>query len=501
MADADGRNLRSLLILSFLLLLYALRLFLIGHLQLAPDEACYWYWSKHLDLSYVDHPPMVAYIIALFTRIGGDNEFAVRLGGLLCTLISQVFLFLAVRNLSGNARGLAWEVLFVFNLTLLLAGGCIIQTPDTPLLLFWTIAFYGCTRAIAGGGGRWWYLAGFALGFGLLSKYTMFLLIPCVLAFLLSSGEHRHRLSRKEPYLATLLGAILFSPVLLWNLQHRWASFAFHRAQAFSPVGKPAAVKLLEYAGGQIGVVTPVLFFAFVAYSLWGCHLARQRKITEYRYMAMLSWPILLFFGASTVIGEVAEPNWPAPAYISGLPMMWIVYRRHFQARRKHRRFMQTAVGLALVVNLLIYVHLVKPFLPLPTGMDTTWQLHGWRELGEKIQALIEEHPCKEGYFLVGKGPPTVAELVFYTNHRYTGLDFTRPSQYTFLRNVDRLQGKNAIILSLDSSEATLDAFSCYFEEVTVLGRNRYYHRGEILDRLSFTFLLGKGFRGNWHPL
>lgn len=501
MADPESGNLRSRLILCILLLLYGLRFFLIGHLQLAPDEACYWYWSKHLDLSYVDHPPMVAYVIALFTWIGGDNEFAVRLGGLLFTLASHVFLYLTVRDLSGNEPRVAWEVLFVFNLTLLLAGGCIVQTPDTPLLLFWTLAFYGCTRAIRGGGTPWWCLAGVAVGLGLLSKYTMILMLPCVFAFLLGSAEHRHWLSRKEPYLATLLGVLLFSPVLLWNLQHRWVSFTFHRAQAFSSVGKPAAVKLLEYAGGQMGVLTPLLFFAFVIYSLWGCLLARQRKIAEYLYMAMLSWPILLFFGASTVIGEVAEPNWPAPAYISGLPLMWIVYRRHFQPRRKHRRFMQTAVGLALIVNLLIYLHLVKPVLPLPKGMDTTWQLHGWRELGEKIQALIEEHPCGEGYFLVGKGPPTVAELVFYTNHRYTGLDFTRPSQYTFLRNVDRLKGKNAIILSLDSSEATLEEVSRYFEEVTVLGRNRYYHRGELLDRLSFTFLLGKGFRGNWHLL
>ena len=32
-----------------------------------------------LDLSYLDHPPMVAYIMALFTWMGGDREFAVRI--------------------------------------------------------------------------------------------------------------------------------------------------------------------------------------------------------------------------------------------------------------------------------------------------------------------------------------------------------------------------------------------------------------------------------------
>jgi 4-amino-4-deoxy-L-arabinose transferase-like glycosyltransferase len=500
MAAAENGNPRSLVIFSFLFLLYALRFFLIGHLQLAPDEACYWYWAKNPDLSYLDHPPMVAYIMALFTWLGGDSEFAVRVGGLLCTLISHVFLYGTVKRLSGGDGGLAWELLLVFNLTLLFAGGCIIQTPDTPLLLFWAIALYGCTQVTTGGGTGWWYLVGVALGLGLLSKYTMALMIPCVIAFLLSSPPHRHWLSRKEPYLATLLGALIFSPVIVWNLKHQWVSLAFHQAQAFSPVEASAFSKLLEYVGGQMGVITPFLFLAFLYYSAWGWVFARQRRVSEYFYLAILSWPILIFFGASTVSGEPAEPNWPAPAYVAGLPLMWIVYRRHFQERRGHRRFMQVAVGLALIVNLIIYAHLVKPVVPLPRGMDPTWQLYGWRELGEKVESHIREHPWESGYFLVSIGAPTVAEVVFYTNHRYTGLDFTRPAHYTFLRDIDTLKGKNAIILVLDLNDSTLDKVKPHFEEVTVLGRNRHFYRGEPQGRLGFYILLGRAFRGNWRP-
>ena len=170
MADAENGNLRPVGIFCFLFLLYALRFFLIGHLLLAPDEAFYWYWAKNLSLGYVEHPPMVAYIMALFTRIGGDNEFCVRVGGLLCTVVSHIFLYAAIRRLSGGDADLPWEVLFVFNLTLLFSGGCIIQTPDTPLLLFWSIALYGCTRVVTGGGKGGWYVAGIALGLGLLSK-------------------------------------------------------------------------------------------------------------------------------------------------------------------------------------------------------------------------------------------------------------------------------------------------------------------------------------------
>ncbi len=57
-----------------------------------------------------------------------------------------------------------------------------------------------------------------------------------------------------------------------------WASVAFQLAQGFSPVGKPAVSKLLEYVGGQIGVVTPLLFLAFVYYSLWGWVFREKRE-------------------------------------------------------------------------------------------------------------------------------------------------------------------------------------------------------------------------------
>jgi hypothetical protein len=368
------------------------------------------------------------------------------------------------------------------------------------LLLFWTIAFYGCTRGVTGGGKGGWYVAGIALGLGLLSKYTMVLLVPCMFAFLLFSPPHRYWLVRKEPYLATLLGVLIFSPVILWNMQHRWASLAFQLAQGFSPVGKPSVLKLLEYVGGQIGVVTPLLFFAFVYYSLWGWSFARRGKAVEYFYLAMLSWPTLVFFGLSTARGEVAEPNWPAPAYISGLPLMWIVYRRHFQGSRGNRRFVRLAIGLALILNLVIHLHLVRPYLPVPGTMDPTWQFRGWRELGEAIEGYIEAHPWEAGYFLAGEGPPTVAEAVFYTGNRYVGLDFTCPSRYTFLPGVEQLKGKNAIILSLDLSPSTLERAKNHFEEVKVLGRHRSYFRGVPFDRMSFYILLGENFRGNWRP-
>ena len=46
-------------------------------------------------------------------------------------------IFLAAKRIDPCDRQLPWEILLVLNSTLLFWAGCLIQTPDTPLLLFW----------------------------------------------------------------------------------------------------------------------------------------------------------------------------------------------------------------------------------------------------------------------------------------------------------------------------------------------------------------------------
>ena len=40
-------------------------------LDLAPDEAHYWDWSRHLDWSYYSKGPLVAYLIRLSVMVTG----------------------------------------------------------------------------------------------------------------------------------------------------------------------------------------------------------------------------------------------------------------------------------------------------------------------------------------------------------------------------------------------------------------------------------------------
>ena len=56
------------------------------------DEAYYWVWSKHPQLSYFDHSPMIAWLIKLATALA-DDEWLIRLVPLGCAALTGMFIW------------------------------------------------------------------------------------------------------------------------------------------------------------------------------------------------------------------------------------------------------------------------------------------------------------------------------------------------------------------------------------------------------------------------
>ncbi len=482
--------------------MYLLRLFAIARLPLAPDEAYYWYWSQFPDWSYYDHPPLAAWIMALFTAVGGNTPLFVRLGGLLCSAAMSALLYWSCLSLFPRDRRLAAEVVLLANWTLLFAAGCLIQTPDTPLLTAWAVALLAAVKLCTTGQAAWWVLWGAALGVGLLGKYTMILFVPCQFAFLALSSRHRFWLRRWEPYGALLLALLLFSPVLFWNQAHEWISFTFQLHRGLDAPAGLSVRKLLEYLGGQAGVLTPLLFLAFVWESGRAFPSLWQQDRDRERFLLLLSWPVILLFALTSLRGNLAEANWPAPAYLAGLLLLWAGYARHGRSRPKHRWWMGAAVGLSVAASLLLHVHLFRPFLPIPPGQDISQQFHGWEELGRTVDAIVARHPHAPGYFVVSDRGTMAAEAVFYSRKARLGVDFLLPDRYTFLRDRERasLEGKNAVILLRHVNDANRQFYGSLFSHLEVVGRHEARFRGEVMPEYSAWILLGKGYLGRDLP-
>ena len=212
--------------------LFALRLIYLGQVELLPEEAYYWNYSQHLDIGYLDHPPMVAWLIWLGTAVFGNNEFGVRVGAFGCWLATSYFVCRLTYNLFDKSSALV-AVLLVQVLPFFFSVG-FIMTPDAPLVSCWSGALFFAARALISERRNAWWGVGVCIGLGMISKYSIGVLGPAMLLFLLLDSRSRRWFLRWEPYAAALVAALIFSPVIVWNFQHGWASFGFQSARRLS---------------------------------------------------------------------------------------------------------------------------------------------------------------------------------------------------------------------------------------------------------------------------
>src|SRR5262249_34736866 len=91
-------------------------------IDLSPDEAQYWDWSRHLDLSYYSKGPLIAYIIRASCAIFGNTMQAVRYPALLLGVGTSLVTYLLTRKLFGSERLALGAVLLFHFVPMFIAG-------------------------------------------------------------------------------------------------------------------------------------------------------------------------------------------------------------------------------------------------------------------------------------------------------------------------------------------------------------------------------------------
>ena len=249
---------RQLLALAMLIVaMTALRLVYASVIDLRTDEAYYWTWSKENVLSFLDHPPMIAWFIRFGTAIFGDTNFGVRFAGILAMLVTQLLLADMVRRVTHDVRAVVIAVLMpeaALYYGLLMAK----VAPDVALIPFAVAMVWALVRLNESGDGRWWLAAGLFAGLALLSKFTVVMMLPAVAAFMLVPDWRRRWLLSPYPWAAALIAVVVFLPVLIWNAQHDWASFRFQFVRA-TATHELSLRTVGDFVGLQFGLVGFIL--------------------------------------------------------------------------------------------------------------------------------------------------------------------------------------------------------------------------------------------------
>jgi 4-amino-4-deoxy-L-arabinose transferase-like glycosyltransferase len=235
----------------------ALRVIYADVIDLRTDEAYYWTWSKENALSFLDHPPAIAWFIRFGTALFGETNFGVRFAGIVAMLVTQLLLADMVRRVTHDFRAVVLAVLMpeaALYYGLLMAK----VAPDVALIPFAVAMLWALVRLWESDNPRWWLAAGAFAGLALCSKLTAVMLAPAVAAFMLVPDWRRRWLLSPYPWLAALIAIVIFSPVLIWNAGHDWASFRFQLVRATATHGISLRT-VGDFIGLQFGLVGFVL--------------------------------------------------------------------------------------------------------------------------------------------------------------------------------------------------------------------------------------------------
>src|SRR5262249_15081817 len=252
---ADRRVARQVAAVLGILTVLRLAFLIWGGLDLSPDEAHYWEWSRRLDLSYYSKGPLIAYLIAGLTLMFGTSTLAIRLGAVGLSLLGAWALYRLGRDLYGRPEPGALAVVGL-QLTPLGWAGSLITTIDPPFIVLWTLRLWAAHRALTRGGAGAWVLVGLAIGVGSLAKYAMLFVLPGLLLYLWLAPERRSSLRASSLLLAGLAALGALTPVLVWNARVGWVT-ARHVARQGRGSGFPP-LSLAGFIGFQLLVLTPL---------------------------------------------------------------------------------------------------------------------------------------------------------------------------------------------------------------------------------------------------
>ena len=268
----------------------------------------------------------------------------------------------------------------------------------------------------------------------MLSKYTIVLLGFAVLAFMLTDSRARRWFRRPAPWVAAGTALLLFSPVIVWNFQHEWISFALQSSRR----GEGSfGFNLPELLGAAAVLITPVGLAAVAVAAFSRRQLSpgengdRRDRFTRGFLLLMLStllpFAVFVFFS----LFRYTKLNWTGPLWIGALPFMarmmaagWPTDAGRWRAWLSPRTWRRTAVVLALILGAgMQYLVLGLPGLSYPEN-KLGFPAAGWPELAVKIERVVEQVERETGVrpLVVGMDADRLSSwLAFYRSRAMAG--------------------------------------------------------------------------------
>ena len=407
------------LFLVLLAFLFVLNIVQSYFTELIYDEAYYWYYAQNLDWGYFDHPPMVAFLIAL-SSVFFDGELGVRFMSCLLSVGTYLILWMLIDN-EKKKDYVGHFFLLVFSMTLMNAYG-FLTLPDTPLLFFTALFLLLYKQFLNNPSILASVFMGIVMAALMYSKYHAVLVILFVLL------SNIKLVTNKYAWLSVGIALVCYTPHFVWLYENDFVSIKYHlyerpnQAYSFSKFTLGYFVNLIAIFG---------LMFYWVYLSLF------KMKISDKFSKALiyLTYGVLIFFFVSSFNRRV-QTQW---IIIVSIPMAVIAFN-HLIENAKSRKWMFRMGVASLVLLLYARIWLVHhPLLPIlfETHGNTTWVQDLKSKAGD-IPIVFENSYRKSPMYEFYSGNPTYS----LNNHMY------RKNQYSIDDSDKRVQNKKILYVT-----------------------------------------------------
>jgi hypothetical protein len=357
---------------------------------LGVDEAHYVLYAKFLDLSYVDHPPLVGWVHAPFFYLLGTNEFLARLPAILLFALTSFCAYIFVLRVTKSVQ-LALIGALALNCSFILNVLGLMLLPDSLLLLFVFLLIFIAEKIAREKKPLDFILLGILLGLMGLAKYTSILLVPPLIVFYLMKRRYDIIFS---PYmlLAALIALILITPVIYWNINHDFISFRYQGSHIFGSLAT-SFKNFIESLAAQFGAYNPLLFIiAFYGF------FKVIRSSNDYLRLSVLFGATVIIFFLATSLTERTLPHWPGIFYALFIPIG--SYNLYLATENWKKNFLYFSIGLSLTLMMIAYLAVPFPetctniagiFYKIPDYKSPFRDIYGFKKIAGEADIIIKD--------------------------------------------------------------------------------------------------------------
>jgi 4-amino-4-deoxy-L-arabinose transferase-like glycosyltransferase len=345
--------------------------------------------ARHLAWGYIAYPPITPFFGRLSLALFGTSLTGFRIFAAVAEAVAVVLTGLMARDLGG--RRYAQLVAAAAALPFCLVGGSLMQYVSFDYLC-WVLMAYFVVRLLRTEDPRWWLGIGFAVGLGMMAKYSMLFFASGILISFLVTDARRYLRSKWLAF-GIVLSLLIFLPNLLWQVHHHFISLDFLRYIHARDIR----------IGRTRGFIPDQLKLTLFAFPLWMAGLYFCLFSPQAKRFRAVGWmyliPLFIFIVAK------GRGYYLAAAY----PMLYAAGSVWFEQRvtAMHRIWARAAkaiLWLALAANVFFATALLLPIAPV----NSAWwavansvngdfrEEFGWPELVNTVASIRDSLPPED---------------------------------------------------------------------------------------------------------